>query len=223
MTQNESNLLRQCAAIASSTWSDALDALGIAGVIRDIPRRSGRGRIAGFAATARHVSGELGDFDRADFAVGRLVAASGPGIVLMIDAGGAAISTFGGIASLAAVRRGATAVVIDGACRDVDEIQATGLWLASRWVTPVTGKTRLRLQAMGGPVTIGGVAVSQGDLVVGDETGLVVVPRGRIDEALAAACEAMAVDDRVEAGIRAGLSFAEAAAKANYIPAKREG
>lgn len=220
MSDIEQDLLARCAAIGTSTWADAMDALGIAGVVQGIAPRSGQGRIAGFAVTARHVWGGLGDFDRADFAVGRLVAATGPGRVLMVDAGGTCISTFGGIASLAASRRQATAVVIDGACRDVDEIQATGLWLASRHVTPLTGKTRLRLQAMGEPVTIGQVRVAEGDLVVGDDTGLVVVPRERLEAVLAAAQEALAVDERVEQGIRDGLSFADAAAAANYIPAR---
>ncbi|CAM3928620.1 RraA family protein [Bordetella muralis] len=219
MSDSDQALLARCAAIGTSTWADAMDTLGIAGVTQGITRRAGLGRIVGFAVTARHVWGELGDFEKADFAVGRLVAATGPGRVLMVDAGGTCISTFGGIASLAASKRDATAVVIDGACRDVDEIQATGLWLASRHVTPLTGKTRLRLQAMGEPVTIGGVEVEEGDLVVGDDTGLVVIPRGRVDEVLVAAQEALAVDERVEQSVREGMSFAEAAAAANYIPA----
>ncbi|CAB3624838.1 hypothetical protein LMG26685_00142 [Achromobacter mucicolens] len=223
MSDNDQELLARCAAIGTSTWADAMDTLGIAGVVQGIERRGGQGRIAGFAVTARHVWGGLGDFDRADFAVGRLVAATGPGRVLMVDAGGTCISTFGGIASLAASRRQATAVVIDGACRDVDEIRATGLWLASRHVTPLTGKTRLRLQAMGEAVTIGGVQVAEGDLVVGDDTGLIAVPRARLQDVLAAAKHALEVDERVERGIRDGLSFAEAAAAANYIPASAGG
>jgi len=219
MSHSDEGLLARCAAIGTSTWADAMDTLGISGVTQGITRRAGMGRIVGFAVTARHIWGELGDFEKADFAVGRLVAATGPGRVLMVDAGGTCISTFGGIASLAASKRDATAVVIDGACRDVDEIQATGLWLASRHVTPLTGKTRLRLQAMGEPVTIGGVEVEEGDLVVGDDTGLVVIPRGRVDEVLIAAQEALAVDERVEQSVREGVPFAEAAAAANYIPA----
>lgn len=79
MSHTDQALLARCAAIASSTWADAMDTLGIAGVVQGIARRSGQGRIAGFAATARHVWGGLGDFDRADFAVGRLVAAPGRG------------------------------------------------------------------------------------------------------------------------------------------------
>ena len=220
MTATEEELLQRCARIAASTWSDALDTFGIAGVVQDIPRRSGEDRMAGFATTARHASGALGEFDRADFAVGKLVAATGPGRVLMIDAGGTVISTFGGIASLAAKLRQATGVVIDGACRDVDEIRAAGLWLASRWVTPITGKTRLKLLALGETVSIGGVAVNQGDLVVGDDTGIVVVPHGKLELVLAEAERILQVDIAVEKGVKAGKTFGEAAAAANYIPEK---
>lgn len=221
MTTNEQVLLARCGKIGASTWSDALDTCGIAGVVQGIPRRSGEGRIVGFATTARHIWGTWGDFDRADFAVGQLVAATGPGRVLMVDAGGSVISTFGGIASLAASLRKATAVVIDGGCRDVDEIQAAGLWLASRWVTPVTGKTRLKLQSLGKPVTVGGVLVSEGDLVIGDDTGIVVVPRAELQRVLAEAEGMVEVDNAVEKGVREGKTFSESAAAANYIPERR--
>jgi regulator of RNase E activity RraA len=221
MNSDDKALLERCARMGSSTWSDALDACGIAGVVQGIPRRSGDGVAVGFAVTARHEWGPLGDFDRADFAVGRLVAATGPGRVLMVDVGGAAISTFGGIASLAAAGRQATAVVIDGGCRDTDEIRATGLTLAARWVTPTTGKTRLKLQTMGEPVTIGGVSVEEGDLVVVDDTGIVAVPRRELPRVLAEAERILAVDHAVEKGIRSGKTFADAAADANYIPLKK--
>ncbi len=221
MTQAEKDLLARCGRIGSSTWSDALDTVGIAGVVQGIQRRSGAGRIVGFAATARHVVGTLGQFDRADFAVGQLVAATGPGRVLMVEVGGAPISTFGGIASSAAMARKATAVVIDGACRDIDEIQEAGLWMASRWVAPTTGKTRLQLQQLGQMVTIGGVSVSEGDLVVGDDTGIVVVPRNEVQRVLEQAEKILEIDLAVEKGLKEGKTFAEAAAAANYIPDKK--
>jgi len=220
MTSLDSEVLQRCSQIGSSTWADALDSLEIDGVTQGITLRAGAGRVVGQAVTARHVWGQLGDFDRADFAVGRLIEATGPGKILVIDAGGQAISTFGGIASKAAALRHATAVLIDGACRDVDEITRTGLWMASRHVTPLTGKTRLHLQEMGGQVSLGGIAVSQGDLIVGDETGIVVIPFNRIEQTLAAAQDILLVDNEVETAVDRGVSFTEAAAAANYIPAK---
>ncbi len=221
MTPADKALLARCARMGTSTWSDALDACGLAGVVQGLTRRSGEGLAIGFATTAHHALGPLGDFDRADFAVGKLVAATGPGRVLVVDVGGAAISTFGGIAAFAAADRHATAVVIDGACRDVDEIRATGLTLASRWVTPTTGKTRLKLQSLGEPVTVGGVTVCEGDLVAVDDTGIVVVPRAELPRVLEEAERILAVDHAVEKGIREGKTFAESAAAANYIPDRK--
>jgi len=221
MTPAEQTLLERCARMGSSTWSDALDALGIAGVVQGIEQRSGQGRMVGFATTARHACGAPGAFDRADFAAGKFVAAAGPGRVLMVDMGGASISTFGGLAAAAAKHQQAAGVVIDGGCRDVDEIRSTGLWLASRCVTPVTGKTRLKLQALGEPVAIGGVSVQEGDLVVGDETGIVVVPHADIARALEQAERILEIDLAVERGIQEGKSFGEAAAAADYIPEQK--
>jgi regulator of RNase E activity RraA len=219
MNTDEQRLLARCTAIGVSSWSDALDELAIGGVLQGITQRSGSGRMCGFAVTARQLPGRLGDFEKSDFAVGRLVAAAGPGKVLMVDVGGAPVSTLGGLASLAASKQGASGVVIDGGCRDIDEIRATKLWLASRWVVPTTGKRRLKLQPLGGTVSVGGIEVSQGDLVVGDETGIVVVPRAKLLEVLEQAERIVAVDERVEAAIRAGESFGSAAAAAGYLPA----
>jgi regulator of RNase E activity RraA len=221
MDTNEQKLLARCAAIGVSSWSDALDELGIDGVLQGMTQRSGSGRMCGFAVTARQLAGRLGDFEKSDFAVGPLVAAAGPGKVLMVDIGGAPISTMGGLAALATSRQGASGVVIDGACRDLDEIRATKLWLASRWVMPTTGKRRLKLQPLGGTVTVGGIQVSQGDLVVGDDTGIVVVPKARLNHALEQAERIVAIDEKVEERIRAGESFAAAAAAAGYLPAQK--
>jgi regulator of RNase E activity RraA len=223
MQGNEHELLARCAHISASTWSDALDELDLVGVVNGITQRSGTGRMLGFAVTAHQVVGRLGMFDKAEFAVGRLVDASGPGRVLLIDVSCEHISTFGGLASVAAMQRGASGVVIDGACRDVDEIRTAGLWLASRWVTPRTGKRRLCLQPLNGPVRIGGVSVSHGDLVVGDDSGIVVIPRGRLTDTLARAERIVSVDRDVEERLKRGETFAAAAAAAGYLPAPKVG
>jgi regulator of RNase E activity RraA len=217
MMGEERALLKRCAKIGTSTWSDALDSCGITGVLTGLTQRAGSGRFAAFAVTARAVAGQLGDFTRSQFGVGEMVAALGPGCALMVDLGGANISTFGGLASLAALKCGAAAVVIDGGCRDVDEIAVRGLWLASRHVTPVTGKTRLKLEAINEPVNVAGITVCHGDLVVGDMTGIVVVPRGKLDEVLTEAERMLGIDEVMEQLIEAGTSFSEAAARANYI------
>ena len=213
----DATFLDACAAIDTSAWSDALDELKIDGVVKGVPQRSGQGRFAAFAVTASLSNGPLGSIPRSDFAVGRMIASVGPGQVLMMDAQGIEISCFGGLASTATRMQGVPAVVIDGGCRDLAQMQETGLWLAARHVTPITGKKRLRLDAMNMPVKIGGVPVAPGDLVIGDETGIIVVPKDRITEAKAAADRIVATDAEVERRVHAGEPFGQAASAANYI------
>src|SRR6202049_4304855 len=140
IAMDTAQLLQRCNAIGTSTWSDALDQCGISGVVRGLVQRSGRGRFAGFAVTARERAGTLGSFPRAEFGVGKMIATIESGDVLMADVGGAYISIFGGLAPLATQKRGAAAVVIDGGCRDVEEIRASGPCLAGRPRPPLTGR-----------------------------------------------------------------------------------
>jgi regulator of RNase E activity RraA len=88
-------------------------------------------------------------------------------------------------------------------------------------VVPTTGKRRLKLQSLAESVSVGGIQVSQGDLVVGDETGIVVVPRARLLQVLEHAERIVAIDERLESRIRAGESFGLAAAAAGYLPAQQ--
>jgi 3-hexulose-6-phosphate synthase/6-phospho-3-hexuloisomerase len=209
--------LSECRGIAATVWSDALDACGLEGVMTGITQRSGAVPFVGFAATAKVRTGKRGQFEKTDFGTGKVLDFTAPNEVAVIDMGGVEISFFGGMASLAASRKNIGAVIVDGACRDLDEIRACGLWLASRYVTPRTGSTRVSLESMGKPVKVGGIKVSQGDLVVGDETGIVVVPRKELSRVLAATRQKIAVDAMLEDGIRAGLTFTQAAAKAKYM------
>src|SRR5262249_27587949 len=149
--------------------------------------------------------------------IGQMIDAVGPGQVLVIDVGGAEVSTFGGLASLAAKVKGVEAVVIDGACRDVEEIRETGLWLASRHVTPMTGKKRIKVEAIGQPVAIAGVAVAPGDLGGGHGAGIGVIPRQHQGAALEMSRRLVSMDREIERAIRSGTSFREAARSADYL------
>lgn len=211
--QDPAALLRRCREIGTATWSDALDELGLQGVVSGLPKRCGTGRCAGFAVTVRGEVGEAGSVPVAEFGQDRMVAAAGPTQVLMVELGGAEVSGMGGVVALAARRKGIEAVIIDGGCRDVEDISACGLWVATRHVTPRTGKRRVRLGHFNQPARVGSVLVHAGDLVVGDGTGIVVVPRARIAEAIAIAERGKSADQRMEGAIEAGQSLTQAAAQ----------
>lgn len=210
-TDDPRALLARCARIGTATWSDALDEFGIEGVMSGLPQRSGSGRCAGFAVTVRAEVAPLGGFELAEFGQDRMIDAAGPTQVLVVAAGGVEISSMGGIVALSAHKKGIEGVVIDGACRDIDDIRKAGLWVASRHLTPRTGKRRLRLGSFGATVQAGGVRVTGGDLVVGDATGVVVIPRERLDEVLAVAERVLGKDTRMEQSVASGHSLAEAA------------
>lgn len=202
--------------LATSTIGDVLDQAGVGGVVTGLVRRSGTGRAAGYAQTMQAVVGPLGSFTFEEFAVGKAFDAVVADAVLVIDLGGAEVSTFGGLAALTVSQRAAAGVLIDGACRDVEEIRALGVTVASRHVTPRTGKGRLKVAALGKPIACGGVTVRPGDLVVIDDTGAVVIPNAMIEQILAAAEELDRRDTAFAEKIKAGKTFAAAAAELKH-------
>lgn len=209
-TNARSGVLARCEGIGSPVWSDAMDELGIQGVCSGLTQRSGRPHCIGFAATATGQVGELGSFTAADLGLDRMLDSATAGEVLVVDLGSAEVSAMGGLAGLAARERGIAGVVIDGGCRDVIDLQACGLWIASRHVTPRTGKRRVKYGSFGLPTRVGGVTVTQGDLVIADATGIVVVPQDRLLQVLEIAERINASDRRKESAIRSGQTFAQA-------------
>jgi regulator of RNase E activity RraA len=106
-----------------------------------------------------------------------------PGDVLVVAAPRRpTVSVLGGIAARALVAAGLLAVVVDGAVRDLDEIEASGLSVWSRERTPITGRGRLDAIEINGPLELAGIAVEPGDVVVADRSGIAFVPAERFTE-----------------------------------------
>ncbi|MEE9119794.1 MAG: RraA family protein, partial [Syntrophobacteria bacterium] len=112
--------------VGTSTLGDILDGMGLEGVISGLRPMKGGTVLVGPAVTVKQVSGVLGTYGIEDFPIGRIIDYGKPGDVLVFDNGGKEISTWGGLASTAAKIRGIEGVVIDGACRDTDQIVELG-------------------------------------------------------------------------------------------------
>jgi 4-hydroxy-4-methyl-2-oxoglutarate aldolase len=100
-----------------------------------------------------------------------------PGDIFVVDRlGDDRYACVGGVVAFAAKARGASAIVIDGPCTDIDEIRAQGLPV---WCCGASALTTKRLD-LGGrlnvPVSVGGVVVMPGDAVLCDDNGVVVLP-----------------------------------------------
>jgi 4-hydroxy-4-methyl-2-oxoglutarate aldolase len=108
----------------------------------------------------------------------RAVAAAPAGAVVVATAGGDTdVAIWGSLLSSICLERGILGLVTDGAVRDVDRIRELRFPVFCAGVT-VAGPVKQEPGMIGEPVTVAGVAVSPGDLVVGDGDGVVVVPAG---------------------------------------------
>ena len=99
-----------------------------------------------------------------------------PGDVLVLQ-GVDQVSNLGGISATIGHRQGEIGAIVDGGVRDVDHSRDIGYAIWSKSVSPITGKWRVETVAVNKPVTICGIAVNPGDLVLADETGVCFIPR----------------------------------------------
>lgn len=198
--------LQRLADLDTCAVSDALDACGLDGVVAGIAARWDCGRIAGRAFPI-----ELGDADRDDAPTGvhlgaRAITEAAEGDIVVVDNGGRTTSAgWGGLLSRAAARRGLGGVVVYGAARDIDEARSMGFALYASDATPRTARGRTVEVSSGEPITIAGVVVRRGDLLLADGTGVVVVPAARetevLDKAEQIAAREQAMAARIDDGI----------------------
>ena len=175
--------------LSSGLLSDALDRAGIAGVVTGIlPLAAGASRAAGIVVTVG--LGPPGpDSPARHLGSAAIAAADGNSVIVVAGAARADAASWGGLLSRAARCRGIDGVVVDGSCRDVDEIRALGLPVFARGATPVTARGRVVERATNTSVQVSGVRVEPGDLVLADESGVVFIPRVRAAEILGVAEE----------------------------------
>lgn len=130
---------------------------------------------------ARTVSAMPGDNSAGHAAL----ALAKPGEVLVIDGGGLEdVAVWGEVMTRVAIQRGVAGVALDGATRDAAEIRELGFPMFCRAVSP-RGPHKGFGGTLDGVVSVGGVPVSPGDLVVGDDDGVAVVPLAMVDAVLA--------------------------------------
>ncbi len=119
-----------------------------------------------------------------------------PGDVIVVEAGDEEMAVAGGNVCAVAQRRGVAGFVVDGVVRDIAEARSNGFPLFGRGISPIPAGKEGPGEINAG-VRCGGVTVNPGDVVVGDEEGIVVVPRARVEEVLEKA-EAKAAADAGE-------------------------
>jgi 4-hydroxy-4-methyl-2-oxoglutarate aldolase len=112
-----------------------------------------------------------------------------PGEVLVLTMPEPApVALIGDLLAAQARQRGAAAVLVDAAVRDVEELQAMGLPIWARWVR-ARGAEKKVVGSLDVAVEVGGANIRPGDVVVLDADGAAVVEQERVDEVVAASRE----------------------------------
>lgn len=147
------------------------------------PLNGSRARMVGEAFTLRYIPARedldvVEAFENADHPQRKAIEAVGPGQVLVMDCRQDGLAASGGhILMTRLLKRGAAGVVTDGSLRDSPEIARMELPVFTAGVSPQINLARHHAVDMQVPIACGGVAVFPGDVLVGDEEGVVCVPR----------------------------------------------
>lgn len=175
-------------------------------ILADVAGRRGalHGRIAPLAPSMRFAGPALtvevrpGD----NLMIHAALAVAKPGDVIVVDGKGDLSSALmGEIMSQQAVALGVAAVVIDGAVRDSEAIRELGFPMFAAGLNP-NGPTKSVAGRLNHPISIGGVTVKPGDLVVGDADGVTVVEREKAASLLPLAAEKVAAETKRIADIK---------------------
>jgi 4-hydroxy-4-methyl-2-oxoglutarate aldolase len=132
-----------------------------------------------------------------------------PGDVLVADTGGYHNAGYwGGLMATSALARGLSGLAIDGGVRDSAEMIEMGFTVFSRCKC-IRGTTKTILGDINHPMWFGGVLVHPGDLILGDDDGLVVVPQKDLQKVLAAAQKRVEKEIDKAAKLKQGITSVE--------------
>jgi regulator of RNase E activity RraA len=207
-------IIERLARLDTCAVSDALDRLALKGATWGIRPVWPCPRIAGRAVTMKIKPVGL-EKPKQHLGTQTIVAAQA-GDVIVVDNGGRPDSCWGGLLSLAAKTKGISGIVIDGACRDVDESREIGFPVYARDTVPMTARGRVMQESSNQEIQFGGVQVHPGDLVIADGSGVVIIPRAREEEVVREAEKVAAAEARMAEGVRGGLSVVEVLEKLGY-------
>jgi regulator of RNase E activity RraA len=206
------DLLRRLRAIDSSTLSDAAKHLPVmdAGLR---PLRPGL-KLAGRAVTVAAADDLMPVIDG--------LARAGAGDVLVIDSGGATRAVAGELFGHEAARRGLAGIVIDGLCRDTGSLRELDMPYYARGAVPNASPAQA-VPGEPGPIVCGGVEVRPGDILVGDDDGIVVGSEEDLAAVIDAAEALQATEASMLAAIREGGSLFDHLDFEDHLARRRAG
>ena len=204
--------LQRASKLDTTSLSDALDRLGIAGQCLGIKPLD-----HGFRLTGRAFTILYGPAATPPGTVGDYIDDLAPDTVVVLDNGGREDATvWGDILTTVAHSKGVAGTVIDGACRDTHLSLSLRYPIFSRSYSMRTGKDRVQVEATQCTVNIGNARVNPGEILRGDSDGVLVIPKEHENEVLRIAEEIDSVEGQILKAVRDGSKLVEARKKFGY-------
>lgn len=135
---------------------------------------------------------------------------AGEGDVLVIDAGGRPPAMWGELATHSAIQRKLAGIAADGGVRDTPEIIRLGFPAWSSVITPTAGEPK-GFGEINVPIKIGGIRIYPGDWAVGDDDGVVIIPKARAAEFANRAMDVLEKENRLRGEINRGSTLSQVA------------
>ncbi len=130
------------------------------------------------------------------------------GDVIVVDAGGVGPALWGELATHSALQKGLSGIVVDGAIRDTYDIAQLKFPAFSRLIMPNAGEPK-GFGEIGVPVTVGNQKVENGDWIVGDDDGVVVLPRSMATEYANRSMDVLEKENRIREEIKEGSTLSK--------------
>ncbi|MCI1034822.1 RraA family protein [Raoultella terrigena] len=202
--------------LSTTNVSDALDALGLKGATFGIrPLQERWRKVVGRAVTVKMVAAGMTP-GKTHLGV-KAIEAGEPGDVIIIDNSGRLdTSCWGGILANGAKQKGIRGVLIDGACRDLDDCIDINFPVFARGTVVATARGRVMEESTNQMIQFGGVQVRPGDIVMGDSSGVVVVPVEKMEMVLDKAEELFRKEEAMISEICNGASMLDVDTRYNY-------
>jgi len=207
--EREECTAEQLAILSAAGVSDSLDAIGMRNQVltSGLQPLSRGSRIAGRAATVQFAPTET-DSAQPYAAAIEFIDSLTPGSVPVIATNSDGRTAYWGeLFSAAAIGRGAVGTICDGPARDTAKIRKLGYPVFAANSRPIDFRARMMIVSAGAPVRCGGGLVTPGDLIIGDDDGIVVVPRPVEAEVLSLAFARASTEQTVLDELLAGTAL----------------
>jgi 4-hydroxy-4-methyl-2-oxoglutarate aldolase len=209
--------------VDTSNVADVLDQMGLpdqglsAGFA---PFPADAGKLAGWAYT---ICGQMAPYEGAGDPE-KMAACEGlsAGQVSVWSGDGEGVCYFGELIALGMKERGCVGALVDGGIRDIRWLGHHKFPVYARYRTPIQSIGRWKVKAWREPIYLAGATVKRvivhpGDFILGDEDGVIVIPRARAEEVLAEAEKLTRQEEEVRAELAKGLTLKAALKKYGHV------